>query len=190
MRVVAAAGEVPGADVPQADVAVVDVDLPDGSGFELCQALATRAPRMTVLALVNWDWDSYLVGARAAGACGILLRSRPTRALVEGIVKAAAGPIFTREQVKRMQKWDEDFGLPFRAFRPREWQVFWLAADGLNNRSIAAGLDLSENMVEKHMTGILDKFGLSSRSLLLTLVYNQHLDVLRGVDNNRLLTFP
>jgi len=173
-----------------ADVAVVDLDLPDCSGFEVCQWLAAHNQRLAVLCLSYWDWDSYVVGARAVGAKGMLMRTTPTQELVQSIERSALGAIFTRDQIKRIQKWDESFGATFRSFRPREWQVFWLAADGLGNHAIAVKLDLSENTVEKLMTVILEKFNLSSRSQLLAIVYNQHLDVLRCIENNRLLTFP
>jgi DNA-binding NarL/FixJ family response regulator len=173
-----------------ADVALVDVDLPDCLGFDICQWLVSHNSHLVVVCLIYRDWDTYLVGARASGAKGVILRNTPTLEIVRSVEKAAFGPIFTREQVKRVQKWGETVGAPLRSFRAREWQVLWLAADGLNNHAIALKVDLSENTIEKIMTVLLERLGLRSRSQLLALVHNQHLDVLRCLENNRLLTFP
>jgi NarL family two-component system response regulator YdfI len=173
-----------------ADVAVVDVDLPYSGAFEVSQWLLSHNQRIAVLLLTYWDWDPYLVGAKAVGARGLLLRSTATLDLVQGIERSAGGSIFTREELNRIRKWDETYGPVFRSLRPREWQVLWLAADGMKNHAIAAKLDLSESTVDKLMTTVLDKFNLNSRAQLLSLVYNQHLGVLRSLENNRLLTFP
>lgn len=173
----------------EADVAVVDVDLPDAGAFEVSQWLISHNQRISVLLLSYRDWDPYLVGAKAIGARGLLLRSTATLDLIQDIEKSANGSIFTREQLLRIQQWDETYGPVFRSLRPREWQVLWLAADGLKNYAIAAKLDLSENTVDKLITTVLDKFNLNSRAQLLALVYNQHLGVLRSLENNRLLIF-
>ncbi|HVM70257.1 MAG TPA: response regulator transcription factor [Anaerolineales bacterium] len=172
-----------------ADVALVDVDLLDSSRFKVCQWLVAHKPHLAVLCLAYWDWDSYLVGAYAAGARGVVLRSFASKDLIPLIEKAAIMSIFTRDQLNRIQKWNESFGRTFRSLKPREWQAFWLAVDGLSNQAIASRLDLSENTVEKLMTEILKQFNLNSRAQLISLVFKQHFETLRDEENNRLLTF-
>lgn len=170
------------------DIALVDMDLPDCSSFEIVQWLIARNKRLTVLTLNYWDWDSYLVGARATGAKGVLLRQAPIPELIPLIERASKGSIFTRAQSKRIQEWNSTYGGIFRSFRPHEWQILWFAAEGLSNHAIADKLDLSENTVEKLMTAILTKFNLRSRTQLVALFYNQHFHVLRCLENFRLLT--
>jgi DNA-binding NarL/FixJ family response regulator len=66
-----------------ADVVVIDIDLPGQSGFKLSQWLAKQQPQLSMLLLCYWDWDVYLVRARAASAWGVLLRPTPTLELVQ-----------------------------------------------------------------------------------------------------------
>lgn len=172
----------------EVDVAVIDADLPDCESFEVVQWLAAHHPRVAALTLSYYDWDSCLVGARAAGAKGVLLRSEPTEELVQSIEKAARGSIFTRGQVQRVQEWDRAFGRILRSLRPREWEVIWLLVDCLSNQAISRGLDLSENTVEKLTSTIMNKFDMKSRSQLIALVHREHMIVLRCLERSRLLT--
>ena len=63
------------------DIALVDMDLPDRSSFEIVQWLIARKKRLTVLTLNYWDRDFYLVGAWN-GAKGVLLRQAPIPELI------------------------------------------------------------------------------------------------------------
>jgi DNA-binding CsgD family transcriptional regulator len=63
--------------------------------------------------------------------------------------------------------------------RPREWQVLWCLMAGMRNHDIARQMSLSQNTVEKHISSVLQKLGLSSRTMLLAYILANHLDVLR-----------
>ncbi len=169
-----------------ADVAVVAVDLPGSAPFEVSQWLISHNPRISVLPLAYTDLDAYVVGAKAIGAKGLLLRSTATLELVQDIERASSVSVFTREQHVRIKKWDETYGPVFRSLRPRERQVLWLATDGMSNHAIAGKLGLTESTVDRIMTAILGKFDVNSRAQLLALIFNQQLSVLRCLQNNQL----
>jgi DNA-binding NarL/FixJ family response regulator len=169
----------------EVDVAVVDVDLPDKSGIELCHFLARERPEILVVLLGQRDWDVYLAAARAARAHGYLMRTAPTAELVSAIRDARRRSLFTPEQLDRISTWGWTVGRKLLSLRPREWEVLWLVAAGRTNREIAEELVLSENTVEKHVSAMLSKLGVKSRVALLAFLLENHLDVLSPAGQER-----
>jgi DNA-binding NarL/FixJ family response regulator len=161
-----------------ADVAVVDIDLPDQSGIEVCLRLAKLLPDLKVVLLGYHDWDIYLLAAQTAHAAGLLLRSQPVKELVAALEKTRDGPIFNPGQAARIKAWKESTGRLLRALKPREWQVLMLVAQGQSNREISQQLSITENTIEKHMSNLLEKLELNSRIMVPIFFYNHHLDAL------------
>ena len=87
--------------------------------------------------------------------------------------------IYTPEQFQRIATWEDAVGSGLRALRPREWQVLWCLMAGMRNHDIARQMSLSRYTVEKHISSILQKLGVSSRTMLLAYILTHHLDVLR-----------
>ncbi|HVN56441.1 MAG TPA: response regulator transcription factor [Anaerolineaceae bacterium] len=168
-----------------ADICIVDVDLRDRSGIEVMHWLRDKYPHTTVLLLSHWDWDVYLVAAQVAGAVGLLIRSTPLEVLFRQINSAYLGPIYTPGQIHRIKTWKKTVGDRLKKLSPREWEILWLLAMGHKNKLIAESLSLAENTVEKHVTNILEKVGLTSRSSLLAFIYLNHLDVLSRLPVSR-----
>jgi DNA-binding NarL/FixJ family response regulator len=173
-------------DVPP-DLSVVDVDLLDQSGIELCQWLNSHYPEMTLLLLSDRDWDVFLLAAQATQAVGLLVRNTPTKELVQQIRLATSGLIFSQMQLERIDQWEKSIGSVLSSLRPREWQTLWQIAAGVSNREISQNLEISEHTVEKYITSLFQKFELPSRAALMVFIYTSHLDVFnRLTDNARL----
>jgi DNA-binding NarL/FixJ family response regulator len=162
----------------EADVAVIDADLPDRSCIEVGHRLITQRPELVVLLLSDADWDVYLVAARAARAGGLLLRASEPAELTWAIRQAASAPIFSPEQIERVQRWSQVLGVRLRTLAPREWEVLWLVSEGLSNGDISKKLSLTDNTVEKHIGSIYEKLGLHSRGKLLALILAEHIEVI------------
>gem|GEM_PF-1247608 len=166
-----------------ADVALVDIELPDQSGFEVCQRLLHANPKLSVVLIGYSDWDIYLLAAQTVHACGLLLRCEATLELIAALEKAATGPIFSQAQILRIQTWRNTTGIKLKSLGRREWQVLQLLALGQSNREIAQHLSVSENTVEKHVSNILQKLELTSRAMMIAFIYSQHLDALSRLPN-------
>jgi DNA-binding NarL/FixJ family response regulator len=165
-------------DAIAADIALVDIDLPDESGFEVCQRLYRANPQMGLVLLSYSNWDIFLLAAQTIHANGLLLRSQPTNDLITTLEKSTLGPIFTLEQTRRIQEWRSTVGAKLKTLRQREWQVLQLIAMGQSNREIAQQLSLTENTIEKHVSNLLQKLGLVSRAMMMVFIYTHHLDAL------------
>ena len=98
------------ARVPAArpDVAVLDVQLPDGNGVELCRELRSRLPELRCLMLTSFDDDEALFGAILAGAAGFVLKQVHGADLVSAVHTVGAGgslldPRSTAAVMRRIQ---------------------------------------------------------------------------------------
>jgi DNA-binding NarL/FixJ family response regulator len=163
-------------EAASAHLALVDVDLPDQSGFELCQHLLRAAPKIRLVLIGYSDWEIYLLAAQTAHADGFLVRSQPTEELIAGMENAIHGSIFSQGQLQRIQAWRSTTGAKLRTLHRREWQVLQQVALGRSNREIAQELLLSENTVEKHVSNILQKLDLGSRAMMMVFIYTHHIE--------------
>jgi DNA-binding NarL/FixJ family response regulator len=100
-----------------------------------------------------------------AGAAGFLTKDEDTPSLVKAIRRAARGEVlYTPEQRARARRWREEVGQCWENLTVREQDVALQIAVGQSNREIAAALNLSEHTVETHVSSILRKLDLASRT--------------------------
>ncbi|KJK51135.1 LuxR family transcriptional regulator [Lentzea aerocolonigenes] len=143
------------------DVAVVDVQLPDGSGVDLCRSLRDLGIRCLVL--TAFDDEEALVGAIMAGASGYLLKQVRGQDVVTAVREVAAGrslldPATTSRVLERMRN-PAPVGLT-----DQEQRVLELIGEGLTNRQIGERLFLAEKTVKNYVTSVLAKLGMERRT--------------------------
>jgi DNA-binding NarL/FixJ family response regulator len=150
------------------DVAVVDVRMPPTFTDEgLRAALRVRAevPGTAVLVLSQYVEQTYaadLLGA--GGGVGYLLKDRVTRLddLTEALGRVAGGGTVLDPEVVTALFAGRTRRDPLAALTPREREVLGLVAEGRTNGAIAQALVVSAGAVEKHISSIFDKLGLSA----------------------------
>jgi DNA-binding NarL/FixJ family response regulator len=165
------------------DVAIIDVRMPPGDEDEGLRAALTirdELPDVGILLLSQYVEDRYLGQLLASGARGVgyLLKGRVAEVerLTEAVHRVAAGgSVLDPEIVAQMLGRPREQG-PLDALSAREREVLELMAEGLSNRAIAAALHLSERAVERHVTSIFGKLGLTAtgqehRRVLAVLTY-------------------
>ncbi len=158
------------AAVPDAapDVAVLDVQLPDGTGIELCRELRSQRPELACLMLTSFPDDDALLDAVVAGAAGYVLKQVRGSDLVDAVTRVAAGeslldPVLHRRAAGRIRRGpDEDERL--KHLTPQERRILDLLADGLTNRQIADEMYLAEKTVKNYVSNLLAKMGMSRRT--------------------------
>ena len=150
------------------DVALVDVNLPGASGLELARELARRRPATRVLVVSAYDDHAYVAEALEIGVGGYLLKTASGRELIEAVRLVAAGVFVLdgavssrlgrRRQGALRERHDPD------ALTPREAEVLALVTRGRSNKQIAAELALGLRTVESHVSSVLSKLGVASRT--------------------------
>ena len=148
------------------DVALVDVELPGMNGIALARAVADQGADTRVLILSAYDDYAYVIGALEAGVAGYLLKTASARELSDAVRTAASGALVLDEAISRRltRRWRTGPGRAAPALTAREMEVLQLIAQGLPNKQIAGQLGLGLRTVESHVSNVLGKLGLASRT--------------------------
>ncbi len=169
----------------QPDVAILDVQLPDGSGVEVCRDVRAALPQLQCLMLTSFADDEALFEAIVAGAAGYLLKQVRGTDIVDAVRRVAQGqslldPTLTKRVLDRMREPpSEDERLA--RLTGQERKILALIAEGLTNRQIAERMFLAEKTVKNYVSNLLAKLGMERRTQAA--VFGA--DVLRDPDRRR-----
>jgi DNA-binding NarL/FixJ family response regulator len=150
------------------DVAVVDMQLPDGSGVEVCRSLRSPGLHTRALILTSFNDEEAMFAAIMAGASGYFLKQVRALDIVEAVRRIAGGqslldPAVTAQVLERLRRSvPVDQGAP--GLTEQESKVLSLIADGFSNREIAEEMFLAEKTVKNYVSSILGKLGFERRT--------------------------
>jgi DNA-binding NarL/FixJ family response regulator len=147
------------------DVVLMDLVMPGMDGVTATAVITRRHPEMGVVAMTSFTQAELVHGALQAGAAGYLLKDAEADEVATAIRAAWRGEVhldaaiakqLTRSLVAKAQTVD--------ALTEREREVLVLVAQGLSNRQIADSLVISERTARTHVSNILGKLGVASRT--------------------------
>jgi DNA-binding NarL/FixJ family response regulator len=142
------------------DVLILDLRLPDLSGFEVIRQVHQRLPEIGILVLSNYEGSEDVRRALSAGALAYLTKDASAEMLVEAILKVRAKQRYVTPAIGALLA----AGISAVELTAREQEVLRLLACGLCNREIGERLGISENTVRIHVSRILDKLGAGDRT--------------------------
>ena len=146
------------------DVVLMDLLMPGMDGITATGIIRGELPDTEVIALTSVLEDAAVVGAVKAGAIGYLLKDTHSDALCRAIKAAAAGQVQLAPQAAaRLLREVRTPDSP-EVLTARETEVLRLLAAGKANKQIAAELGIGENTVRTHVSSILAKLGVQSRT--------------------------
>jgi DNA-binding NarL/FixJ family response regulator len=148
-------------------LAMLDVQLPDGSGIEVCRQIRTVAPDIRTLMVTTFDDDEARLAAALAGAAGFVSKQIRSEALVNTVRRVARGerlldPAAAADAVRRARDTRADPRLA--SLTGQERRVLDLVTEGLTNREIGQRLGIGEKTVKNYVTAVLLKLGVTSRT--------------------------
>jgi two-component system, NarL family, response regulator LiaR len=146
------------------DVVLMDLLMPEMDGIAATAAIRRELPETEVLALTSVLEDASVVGAVRAGAIGYLLKDTQAEALCRAIKAAAEGQVqLTPKAAARLMQAVSGPESP-EALTERETVVLRLLAQGYSNKQIARSLNNTEKTIKTHVSRILSKLGVQSRT--------------------------
>jgi DNA-binding NarL/FixJ family response regulator len=149
------------------NVAVLDVQLPDGDGIEVCREVRSKHPEIACIMLTSFSDDEAVYASIMAGASGFVLKQVRGNDLVDGIRRVARGeslldPQVTTRVLERLRSRGDDDELA--GLTDQERKILMLIADGLTNRQIGEELFLAEKTVKNYVSNLLSKLGMHRRT--------------------------
>ncbi|PKP13908.1 MAG: DNA-binding response regulator [Bacteroidetes bacterium HGW-Bacteroidetes-3] len=149
----------------QPDVILMDINLPDMSGIDLCKEVKMKYPSIHIIGLSSFNQQSFIQKMLDNGASGYLLKNATREELVYAIETVIEGEIFLSDEVELTVQKNEDSKIPI--ITRREMEVLLLIADGLTNNEIAIKLFISTTTVDTHRKNLLAKFEVKNTASLI-----------------------
>jgi NarL family two-component system response regulator LiaR len=156
----------------------MDLVMPYMDGATATQAIREKYPRVQVIALTSFKEDDLVQSALKAGAIGYLLKNISADELAKAIRSACAGrPTLSPEAAEALIHTARKAGelAPGHDLTAREREVLALMVEGLNNLEIADKLVISRSTVKFHVSNILSKLHVTSRTEAVALALQKHL---------------
>jgi len=169
------------------DIVVMDLLMPGIDGIEATARIRAETPGVEIVALTSFVEEATALAAIEAGASGFLLKDADADELAAAIRAAAAGEVHLDPSVasivaRRMRggaaagQANGGAGGGIASLTARERDVLACVARGLANRAIAAELGITERTARTHVSNILAKLGLASRTQAALLAVQHGLD--------------
>jgi DNA-binding NarL/FixJ family response regulator len=153
------------------DVVIMDLRLPDISGFEAIEMLHKELPAIGVMVLSNYEGSEDVHRALAAGALAYLTKDASAEELASAILSVRNRKRYIPVSVSALLAQR----LPGTELTERELDVLRLLAKGHSNRETGEHLGISENTVRIHVSRILDKLGVTDRTQAVLLAIQRGL---------------
>lgn len=151
----------------QPDIALIDIELPDGSGIDIVSLLNNRCSACITVVTTIFGDDSYVFSALRAGAAGYVLKDQSRAQLVNMLQNITDGhpplsPSIARKLLSFFHPPQKDTEQP--SLSPREEEVLTIIAKGYSIPKTAELLELSPNTVSSYVKAIYRKLNISSRA--------------------------
>lgn len=149
----------------QFDVVLLDLGLPGVSGLSGVVAVRAQAAATPLVIVSAWEEAEVIRQAARLGVSGYLPKSWPKQAMAEAIDKVlAGGTSFPLSPADDGAGEEVTVAEGLDALTPRQLTVLQLLGEGKSNKQIAYELSISQETVKIHISAILRKLGVSSRS--------------------------
>lgn len=150
------------------NVMLLDINLPDISGIDLCKKVKKEFPNIKIIGISTFSERSYISRMIENGASGYLIKSASAEEIAKAIQTVLQGKLYlslTMEQMMRPSSSIPIGALP--AITKREKEVLKLIAEGMTNNQIAEQLYISPLTVDSHRKNLLTKLHVNNTAALI-----------------------
>ncbi len=160
----------------QPDVILMDLLMPKMDGVAATKIIKERWPKTQIIILTSFKEKEYVEGALKAGAVSYLLKNVSADELISAVRKAHTGQSSLSPEAAQVliQKMNEP-AQPGQDMTEREREILALMVEGLSNNAIAERLFVSQSTVKFHVSNVLSKLGVNSRTEAVALAVKHHL---------------
>ncbi|MDE1149942.1 MAG: response regulator transcription factor [Azospirillaceae bacterium] len=171
-------------EIGMADLLLLDLRMPGVDGFEGLLRVRTQFPATPVVVISALEDARLVREALALGAVGFIPKSTPRQEIIAALALVAGGGIYQPENLPESapaadgkgQRADDDFLQRVLTLTPQQRRVLQLLGTGKLNKEIAYDLDIAETTVKAHVSSILHKLRVYSRTQAVVMAGRLHLD--------------
>lgn len=154
--------------VTDADVLLLDIQLPDGNGIDLCAEVKQAYPELKILGLSNLDDRNIILRMLNQGASGYLLKSAPMEEIEKAILHIYDGGVYLGQHAQNsLVLLKNNLSGEIPPVTRREKEVLHYLSQGLSSVEIAEKMFVSPLTVDTHRRNLLQKFNVSKTVNLL-----------------------
>jgi NarL family two-component system response regulator LiaR len=158
------------------DVILMDMVLPLMDGATAIRIIRQQFPQIQVIVLTSFKEGELIKNALEAGAIGYLLKDVSADELAQAIRAVYSGRVtLSPEAAQTLVETANQPPTPGLDLTEREREVLALMVEGLNNTQIAGRLTVSPSTIKSHVSNILSKLGVASRTEAVTLALRNHI---------------
>ncbi|HEY6217382.1 MAG TPA: response regulator transcription factor [Pyrinomonadaceae bacterium] len=143
---------------------LLDITMPDGSGFEVLDHIMRTFPEIRVIVLTVHEAGEYAIRALREGAAGFLPKSAASTELEQAIQTVIRGEVYISPETSRKTLLEYGKGATKRdllaTLSPRQREVLRLIAEGRTTKQIAQVLEISVKTVETHRAQLMERLGI------------------------------
>ncbi len=151
------------------DIAILDINLPDINGIELCRKIKSVYPSVQVLAMSTFRERNYVAQMIQNGAMGYLIKSASAEEISDAIEAVHQNKMYLSHDIGNLSLQKEKPSKPMPVLTRREKEILGLISEGLTNNQIASQLFISELTVDTHRRNLLMKFEANNTASLIKL---------------------
>jgi DNA-binding NarL/FixJ family response regulator len=155
---------------PAFDLALIDLSMPSVKGFEGVLSVRARFPGLPLVVVSGLEDPRIVNEAMNCGISGFIPKSIKKAELTDAIRKVMNGEVFVppsyspQPSEKPVRPKKQDFGERLTTLTPQQLRVLGMLRQGLLNKQIAYELDVGETTVKAHVSEILRKLNVASRT--------------------------
>ncbi len=150
-----------------ADVVLMDINLPDKNGIELCHELKQRKPDVAILAISSFNQGSYVKQMIEKGASGYVFKNVSKEELLLAVTKVASGQQYLNFEANFAMREEKKRTESLPVLTKREKEVLQMVAEGFTNPEIAEKLFVSQSTVDSHRKSVMTKLQVKNTAALL-----------------------
>jgi DNA-binding NarL/FixJ family response regulator len=150
-----------------ADVLLMDINLPDTNGVDLCRLIKSKYKNVMVLGLSTFSQGIYMNKIMENGASGYLLKNITRQELIDGIKTASSGGIYFSFEAGKIYKNTLEKNSQQPILTKREKEIVKLVAEGLTNAQIGKQLFISVETVDTHRKNLYAKLNINNTAMLI-----------------------
>lgn len=154
------------------DLVLLDINLPDGNGLDICKSIKEKYPQIKVLAITSYNEYSIIRKMLENGASGYILKNSMPEEVVEGIETVLKGETFLCHEVDLLMKKKVNQQI---FLTPRETELLKLICDGYTNPEIAEKLFLGVETINSYRKNLLFKLNARNTAVLVKIAMEQKL---------------